>query len=84
MEFEGKKGAVAGTASLGSRAAHDGQHFLKPRAANCQLNPCKIRQTLRSIRKCGRNPSRQSLAFFEPDLQLYPDSQRMFPELIVP
>jgi hypothetical protein len=77
VELEGKKRPLADAAPLARRAAHHYQHRLELRPATLLTAPGLLSQTLCGFGEGRRPPASKLLSVLQPDLELYPDGQRV-------
>ena len=77
VELEGKKRPLTDAASLARRAAHHHQHRLELRPATLLTAPGLVGQPLCGFGEGCRPAASKLLPVLQPDLELYPDGQRV-------
>jgi hypothetical protein len=83
MQLERYESAIAGSATLVCRLAHENEHGLQLGSAARLVALGLLCETLRSFRYCGRRPPRGALPVFEANFELDPDRERMHTQGII-
>src|SRR5712671_5712971 len=83
VELEGKKRPLTLAAPLARRAAHHHQHRLELRPATLLTAPGLLSQPLCGFGEGCRPTASKLLPVLQPNLELYPDGQRVRPKRFV-